>query len=317
MKISVLDWKTMTHDNELSTECFRKYGEVKCFDFTSPEHTAEHIGDSEIVLCNKAQITPEIMDKCPYIKYIGLFATGYNNIDIDYAKKKNITVCNAGEYSTMAVAQHTFAMILEFYSKISIYNNAVKNGEWIKSKTFSYFPYKTTELYNKTLAVTGYGSIGKAVAKIGEAFGMKIIINTRTIPENCPYEIHTLEECAELADIITFHCPLTDKTKGMVNASLISHMKKTALIVNTSRGAVVNENDLAYALNNKLIAGACLDVLEYEPMRQDCPLRNAENCIITPHSAWSALETRQRLLNIVTGNLESWLNGRNPVNKIN
>ena len=314
MKIVILDWKTMTCGNELSPECFEKFGEVECYDFTSPELTAERIGRSEIVLCNKVRITKDIMDKCPDIKYIGLFATGYNNIDTGYAREKNITVCNAGEYSTMAVAQHTFAMILEIYSKIGIYNNAVKDGEWISSPSFSYFPYTTSELYNKTLAVIGYGSIGKAVAKIGEAFGMKVIINTRTLPEDCPYEIHTLEECAELADIITFHCPLTDKTKGIVNSGLISRMKKTALIINTSRGAVVNEKDLAEALNSHRISGACLDVLEYEPMLRECPLRNAENCIITPHSAWSALETRQRLLDIVSGNLENYLNG-NPSNK--
>ncbi len=316
MKIVILDWKTMTWGNELSPECFEKFGEVKCYDFTPPELTAERIGKSEIVLCNKVRITREIMDKCPDIKYIGLFATGYNNINIDYAREKNITVCNAGEYSTMAVAQHTFALILEIYSKISIYNKSVKKGEWITSPSFSYFPYTTSELYNKTLAVVGYGSIGRAVSKIGNAFGMKVIINTRTVPENCPYEIHTLEECAELADIITFHCPLTDKTKGMINSELISHMKKTALIINTSRGAVVNEKNLADALNNNRIAGACLDVLEYEPMREECPLRNARNCIITPHSAWSALETRKRLLDIVSENLKNYLNGI-PSNKIN
>jgi len=316
MEIVILDWKTMTWENELSPECFEKFGEVKCYDFTPPELTAERIGRSEIVFCNKVQITREIMDRCPNIKYIGLFATGYNNIDIGYAREKNITVCNAGEYSTMAVAQHTFALILEMYSKISIYNESVKKGKWIKSPSFSYFPYTTSELYNKTLAVVGYGSIGKAVSKIGEAFGMKVIINTRTVPENCPYEIHTLEECAELADIITFHCPLTDKTKGMVNSELISHMKKTALIINTSRGAVVNEKNLSDALNNNRIAGACLDVLEYEPMSEECPLRNTRNCIITPHSAWSALETRKRLLDIVSGNLENYLNGT-PSNKIN
>ncbi len=316
MKIAILDWKTMTWGNELSPECFKKFGEVKCWDFTSPELTAERIGDSDAVLCNKVLITREVMDKCPNLKYIGLFATGYNNIDINYAKEKNITVCNAGEYSTMAVAQHTFALILEMYSKISVYNNAVKNGEWISSPSFSYLPYTTSELFGKTLAVVGYGSIGKAVAKIGEAFGMKVIINTRTFPENCPYPVYSLSECAELADIITFHCPLTEKTKGILNSELISHMKKTSLIVNTSRGAVVNEKELADALNNKRIAGACLDVLENEPMNPECPLRNAENCIITPHSAWSALETRQRLLDIVSKNLENYING-SPSNKIN
>lgn len=316
MKISILDWKTMTWENELSCECFEKFGEVKCYDFTPPELTAERIGNSEIVLCNKVLITREVMDKCPDLKYIGLFATGYNNIDIEYARKRNITVCNAGEYSTMAVAQHTFALILEMYSKVSIYNNAVKNGEWINSPSFSYFPYATRELYGKTLAVVGYGSIGKDVSEIGSAFGMNVIINTRTFPENCPYPVHSLYECAKLADIITFHCPLTEKTRGMINSELISHMKKTSLIVNTSRGAVVNEKDLADALINGKIAGACLDVLEKEPMNAECPLKNIQNCIITPHSAWSALETRQRLLDIVTENLENYIKG-NPSNKIN
>ncbi|MDE5946797.1 MAG: D-2-hydroxyacid dehydrogenase [Oscillospiraceae bacterium] len=316
MKIVILDWKTMTWNNELSSDVFKKFGDVECYDFTSPELAAGRIGDSEIVLCNKVQITREIIDKCPNMKYIGLFATGYNNIDIEYASEKNIMVCNAGEYSTMAVAQHTFAMILEVYSKISIYNNAVKNGEWISSPAFSYFPYETSELYNKTLGIVGYGSIGRAVAKIAGAFGMNVMINTRTYPKNCPYKVCSLEECAENADIITFHCPLTEKTKGIINNSLISHMKKTALIVNTSRGAVVNENELAEALNCKRIAGACLDVLDKEPMNPDNPLRYAENCIITPHSAWSALETRKRLLDIVFENLDSYLHG-NPVNRVN
>lgn len=316
MKIVILDWKTMTWADELSPECFRKFGEVECYDFTPQELTAKRIGDSETVLCNKVLITQEIMDKCPNIAYIGLFATGFNNIDTEYASKKNITVCNAGEYSAMAVAQHTFAMILEMYNKVSTYDRAVKNGEWITSPSFSYFPYKTSELYGKTLAIVGYGSIGKAVAKIGEAFGMNIIINTRTQPKDCKYSICGLEETVSKADIITFHCPLTDKTKGMVNSELISKMKNTALIINTSRGAVVNERELAKALNSGRIAGACLDVLEYEPMKEDTPLKNAKNCIITPHSAWAAIETRQRLLEIVTKNLENFINGT-PTNRIN
>lgn len=316
MKIVILDWKTMTWNNELSPECFKKFGDVECYDFTPPELTAGRIGNSQIVLCNKVQITREIMDKCTNLKYIGLFATGYNNVDIEYATQKNITVCNAGEYSTMAVAQHTFAMILEVYSKISIYSNAVKNGEWISSPAFSYFPYQTSELYNKTLGIVGYGSIGKAVARIADAFGMNVIVNTRTYPKDCPYKVCSLEECAENSDIITFHCPLTEKTKGIINKSLISYMKKTALVINTSRGAVVNENELAEALNNRKIAGACLDVLDKEPMNPDTPLRYAENCIITPHSAWSAFETRRRLLDIVFGNLEGYLNGK-PVNCVN
>lgn len=317
MEIVILEWKNITWSDELSVDCFKAYGNVTCYDYTSNELVAERIGNSEAVLCNKAQITKEVIDSCPNLKYIGLFATGFNNIDIEYAREKGITVCNAGEYSTMAVAQHTFALILEMYSKVSKYNEAVKKGEWIKSAGFSYFPYQTSELYGKVLTVVGYGSIGKAVAKIGEAFGMKVIIYTRTKPENCPYTVcDTLEEAVQIADIVTFHCPLTDKTKGMVNNQLISKMKESAILINTSRGAVVNEKDLANALENGRIAGAGLDVLEQEPMNENTPLRNAPNCIITPHSAWASLETRKRLLDIVEGNLKAYIAG-SPINKVN
>lgn len=315
MKIVILDWKTMTMNNDISPDCFKSLGEVSCYDYTPNELAAERIADAEAVLCNKVLITDEVMKKCPNLKYIGLFATGYNNIDIDFAAENGIVVCNAGEYSTMAVAQQVFAYILHHYNKISRYDDAVKNGEWIGSESFSYFPYATEELLGKTLSVVGYGSIGRAVAKIGSAFGMNVIVNTRTAPQSCPYTVTGLQAAVKQADVLTFHCPLTEATKGLVSKELVSQMKESAILINTSRGAVVNETDLADALKNHKISAAYLDVLENEPMRADTPLKALENCIITPHIAWAAYETRKRLLEIVYDNLDGFLKGsiRNSV----
>lgn len=315
MKIVILDWKTMTMNNDISPDCFKSLGEVSCYDYTPNELAAERIADAEAVLCNKVLITDEVMKKCPNLKYIGLFATGYNNIDIDFAAENGIVVCNAGEYSTMAVAQQVFAYILHHYNKISRYDDAVKNGEWIGSESFSYFPYATDELLVKTLSVVGYGSIGRAVAKIGSAFGMNVIVNTRTAPQSCPYTVTGLQAAVKQADVLTFHCPLTEATKGLVSKELVSQMKESAILINTSRGAVVNETDLADALKNHKISAAYLDVLENEPMRADTPLKALENCIITPHIAWAAYETRKRLLEIVYDNLDGFLKGsiRNSV----
>jgi len=315
MKIVILDWKTMTMNNDISPDCFKSLGEVSCYDYTPNELAAERIADAEAVLCNKVLITDEVMKKCPNLKYIGLFATGYNNIDIDFAAEKGIVVCNAGEYSTMAVAQQVFAYILHHYNKISRYDDAVKYGDWIGSESFSYFPYATDELLGKTLSVVGYGSIGRAVAKIGSAFGMNVLVNTRTAPQSCPYTVTGLQAAVKQADVLTFHCPLTEATKGLVSKELVSQMKESAILINTSRGAVVNETDLADALKNHKISAAYLDVLENEPMRADTPLKALENCIITPHIAWAAYETRKRLLEIVYDNLDGFLKGsiRNSV----
>lgn len=316
MKIAVLDWQTVSVKGDITTECLEQLGEVKVLPLTKPEEAADRIADAEIVLCNKVPITREVMDKCPDIRYIGLFATGYNNVDTEYAAKKGIPVCNAGQYSTNAVAQQTFAYILDRFSRVRDYDDAVRNGEWERSPAFSYFPLPTSELAGKTLSIVGFGSIGRKVAEIGNAFGMNISVATRTFPENCPYEVTDIMSAAEKADVLTFHCPLTEKTKGIVNAELLSHMRPSAYLINTSRGGVVNEKDLADALNSGKISGACLDVLEKEPMSPDTPLKNAKNCLITPHTAWAALETRKRLVDIVCGNIRAWMNG-SPINKVN
>ncbi len=316
MKIVILDWSTMCAGDDLSPDIFKEYGEVSVYPLTSAEETVSRIGDAEIVLCNKVLITKEIMDSCPNLRYIGLFATGFNNIDVAYAKEKGITVCNAGQYSTNAVAQQVFAYILDYSSRVRDYDTAVKNGEWETSPCFSYFPIPTAEMQGKTLSIVGFGSIGKKVAEIGTAFGMKILVNTRTMPQNCQYEVCDFDTAVKNADFLTFHCPLTDKTKGIINADLLEKMKNTAVLINTSRGPVVNEKDLTDALNSGKIAYAYLDVLEKEPMDCNTPLKTVKNCLITPHTAWAAYETRVRLLNIVNENIKYWRNG-NPQNKVN
>ncbi|MBP3379283.1 MAG: D-2-hydroxyacid dehydrogenase [Ruminococcus sp.] len=316
MKIVILDWSTMCRESDLSADIFRQFGDVVCYPLTSPGDTAERIGDAEVVLCNKVKITREIMDLCPKLRFIGLFATGFNNVDVKYAAGKGITVCNAGQYSTNAVAQQVFAYILDFASRIRDYGNAVKNGEWETSPCFSYFPLPTVELEGKTLSVVGFGSIGRRVAELGSAFGMNVVVSNRTKPANCPYEVTDLETAVKRADFLTFHCPLTEQTQGMVNGELLKLMKPSAVLINTSRGAVVNEADLCGALNGGLIAGAYLDVLETEPMSPETPMRSAKNCVITPHTAWAPFETRVRLLNIVRDNIAAWLSG-SPKNKVN
>lgn len=316
MKIVILDWDTMCSKNDLSPDVFGKFGEAAVYPLTSPEDAASRIGDAEIVLCNKVHITKEVMDNCPNLRYIGLFATGFNNVDTEYAKSKNITVCNAGQYSTDAVAQQVFAYILDYSSRIRDYDAAVKNGEWISSPCFSYFPIPTSELCGKTISVIGFGSIGRRVCEIANVFGMRVLVNTRTAPENCPYEVCDIDTAVRNADFLTFHCPLTDATKGLVNADLLRKMKSSAVLINTSRGGVVNEHDLADALNDGIISAAYLDVLQSEPMSAEAPPRFAKNCIITPHTAWASYETRVRLLNIVCENIRCFLDGK-PQNKVN
>lgn len=315
MKICILDWTTVS-SGDIDPSVFNEFGDVRCYPLTDNERAAEYIADAEMVICNKVLITREVMERCPNIKYIGLFATGYNNIDIEAAREHGITVCNAGEYSTNAVAQQTFAYMLDYFSRIAEYDRFVKDGGWIASKTFSKFPIKTQELAGKTLAVVGFGSIGKKVAQIGSAFGMNVIVNTRTVPESCDFELVSLEQAFERADVLTVHCPLNAQTESMINEKNLSLMKKSAVVINTARGGIADEKALADALNSERIAAAYLDVLRQEPMVDDTPLKTAKNCVITPHTAWAPLETRLRLIDIVTDNIRAYLDGA-PKNKVN
>lgn len=315
MKIVIPDWDTVSA-NDIGFSLFSRYGEVSCCGPTLPHEAAEKIGSAEIVLCNKTPITADVIAKCPNLKYIGLFATGYNNIDLKAASKRGIVVCNAGAYSTQAVVQHTFALLLNLAGSICRYDRAVRDGEWEKSSTFSYFPYPVHALSGKTFAVYGYGSIGQSVAKAAESFGMHVIVCTRTIPQNCPYEVVSKEEAFRRADVLSIHCPLTEQTAHLICSETLSMMKSTAFLINTARGGIVNEKDLADALHCGQIAGAALDVLDKEPMSPDTPLKHSPNCLITPHIAWSPLETRERLVQIVAENLENFLAGH-PTNQVN
>jgi glycerate dehydrogenase len=292
------------------------------FDFTSPEKTVEYVGDNEIVLCNKTPFTREVIEKCENLRYIGLCATGFNNIDLKAARERNIIVTNVPGYATEAVAETVFAFILEFSKRTSSYAEFVKNGGWIKAKSFAEFVYPTTELLGKTLGIIGYGAIGRRVAKIAEAFGMKVIINTRT-PVSGIANV-SLEELFAESDYISVHCPLTPQTEGLVNEKLLSLCKKEAIIINTSRGAAVDEKALVWALENEKIAGAGLDVAAIEPMSESSPLwqyLNKEKCelpklLISPHVAWTPIEARIRLIETVAENLKSFLE-KKAINVVN
>lgn len=311
------DFATMSHNGEISAHRLAALAETTdCYALTAPEEAAERIGDADAVICNKVPITAAVMDACPNLRYVGLLATGYNNVDIEAADQRGITVCNAGSYSTAAVAQLVFAYILDHCEKLALYHADVRLGKWTQSKTFSYFPYPTMELSGKTLAIIGYGSIGKAVASIAAAFGMRVVIATRTRPVDCPYPVVTVPQAFACADVLSIHCPLNEASQGMVCRQNLSLMKPTAILINTARGGIVVEQDLADALNADRLAAAYVDVLNQEPMAADTPLRTAKNCMITPHIAWTPMETRERLLSIAAENLRCFLDGvpRNVVN---
>lgn len=317
MKIVVLEEKTVVNgSDDVSFDEVCSLGETTLYPLTPDDKIIEYVGDAEAVLCNKTVFTREIMAACPNLKYIGLCATGYNNIDTAAASELGITVTNCPAYSTDAVAQQVFSYILCFMSKTDIYNKDVHDGGWIRSDTFSYFTFPTYELAGQTIGIIGYGSIGRKVAKIANAFGMNVIVSTRTPRTDDTVEFVSTEAIFRRSDIISLHCPLTPQTAGLVNMDMLKLCKPSAIIINTSRGPAVNENDLAQALKDGIIAGAGLDVVSKEPMLPDNPLMGAPNCIITPHVAWAPVQTRKRLLKIAAENLRAYIGGK-PVNKVN
>jgi len=316
------DFRIVLPDNDtvtggdLDLSRLEQFGEVVCYGLTPAEELTERIKDANAVICNKTQMTAEVMAQCPNLEYIGLFATGYNNIDIEYAAQHGITVCNAGQYSTAAVAQHTFALMLDIFCSTSRYNAFTKEGGWQRIPAFSGFGYPQHELLGKTLGIIGYGSIGQAVSAIAQAFGMKVIVCTRTPKEDANVRFVSFDELLEEADVISVHCPLTPQTAGMFDKAAFDRCKQGAVFINTARGGVVDEYALREALESGRLSGAGIDVLTTEPMAEDCPLYGAPNLLITPHVAWSPIETRLRLLDIVCDNLRSYQNGT-PVNKVN
>lgn len=315
MKLLLTDCATLSHDNDLPLDIFKKFGEVVYCKGITHEELIKCVCDVDIILCNKTIIDRDVMKAAPKLKYIGLFATGYNNIDLKAAKDFGITVCNAGSYSTSAVAQQVFAYILAHYCKVEKYNEFVHNGGWQQSPTFSVLCFPTDELKDKTIGIIGYGSIGKRVAEIALAFEMRVLVYTRT-PKNDDRVVFTdLNTLLTSSDIITAHCPLNEESHRMFNEVTFAKIRKGAFFINTARGGVVDEEALLQALNSGTLSGAAIDVLETEPMKDDCVLINAPNLIITPHTAWAPLTTRMRLLGIVENNISAFLGG-NPENVI-
>ena len=315
MKTVVLDKCTVTKgDVDLSP--LEKWGETEYYDLLSKEDIKKVLSDADAVICNKAKLDREIIESAPSLKYIGLFATGYNNIDTVAAAEHGIAVCNVPGYSTDSVAQLTFSLILELAGNASAYVRSVAAGDWKRSKQFSYFFAPISELAGKTLGIYGLGTIGKAVAEIAKAFKMRVIAYSRT-PKNIDgIEDVSKEELFRQSDFLSFHCPLNSDSALAVNRESLALMKSSAYLVNTARGGIVDEHALAEALEKGVIAGAALDVLTEEPMAEDCPLFGAPNCIITPHIAWAAYETRVRLIKLVAANVDAFVKGE-TINRVN
>lgn len=314
MKIVLTDAQTVL-DNLVNADILKQFGEVEEYGLLRYDEVAEKIADADMVVCNKTLLDKNTLRLAKNLKYIGLFATGYNNIDIDYCKAHNIAVCNAGSYSTNAVAQHTFALILEHFNNTSNYNKYVQDGRWKRSKTFSPFVYPLSELAGKTLGIVGFGNIGRAVAKIANAFEMRVIAYNRSEKQADGVEFVSFETLLEQSDIVSVHCPLNSKSENMFDKNAFAKMKKGALFVNTARGGVMVEQDLFDVLESGHLGGAAIDTLKVEPMEEDCILMGAKNCIMTPHIAWAPVETRVRLMNIVADNIRAFLNGT-PQNRI-
>ena len=320
MKMVVLDGFTL-NPGDLSWEVIEQFGDLKVHDRTdsNTKTVIETIGDSEIVFTNKVPLTKDVLINVPNLKYIGVLATGYNVVDVQAAHDLDVLVTNVPSYGTTAVAQFTMGLLLEMCHHIGDHNKAVKDGDWEKSPDFCFWNSPLIELSGKAMGIIGFGRIGQATAKIAQAFGLNILAYNRSKDlslesDTCRYV--ELEELFEKSDVISLHCPLTESTKGIINTQNIEKMKDGVMIINTSRGGLVVEEDLKEALNSGRVARAAVDVVSSEPIEENNPLLKAKNCIITPHIAWAPKESRVRLLDTVVDNLKAYLDG-NPKNVVN
>ena len=320
MKIVVLDGYTL-NPGDLSWEGLEALGSLTVYDRTpyDSEKIVEAIGDATIVFTNKTPLPKEVLEKVPAVKYIGVLATGFNIVDIEAAKSLGMIVTNVPTYGTAGVAQMTMALLLEMCHHVGEHNRAVKDGQWTNSKDFCFWNYPLVALEGKTMGIIGYGSIGRATAKLAEAFGMKILTaGSRKRPELETENVKQveMEELLRESDVISLHCPLMPETEGIINSANISKMKDGVMLINTSRGPLIVEEDLKTALDSGKIAFAAVDVASQEPINADSPLLQAENCIITPHIAWAPLDSRINLMNTAVENLEAFLND-SPQNVVN
>jgi len=320
MEIVILDGYT-TNPGDQSWESIEKLGKLTVYDRTDSRNREEvisRIGNADIVITNKVKIDEELFEKCPNIKYIGLLSTGYNIVDIEAARKRNIPVCNVPAYSTEAVTQFTMGLLLEICLHIGEYNAEVKSGMWQKSKDFCMFTHPLIELKDKVFGIVGLGNIGKSVARAAKAFGMNVIAYAPRKHEDGEKfaEYVSFDELLKRSDVISLHCPLLPETRGLINKESIEKMKDKVILLNAARGPIIVEEDVAIALESGKIYAAGVDVVNREPILADNPLLKRENCIITPHIAWAATETRKRLIDIAAKNIEGYLNGhlQNVVN---
>lgn len=313
MKIVVLDGYAM-NPGDLIWDGLQALGDVQIYDRSSEKEILERAKGAEIVLTNKVSLPAHIIEALPALKYIGVMATGYNMVDMDCAHKRGIVVTNVPGYSTPSVVQLTFSLLLELCYRTQRHSDAVMEGKWSASPDFCFWDYPLTELSGKTLGIIGFGSIGQKVADVGAAFGMSILAYSRTQTDqshrkNFRWAVEQ-EELLTQADIVSLHCPLTPQTENLINRNTLAMMKSSAVIINTSRGGLIDAQALADALNEERISGAGIDVLAVEPPPLDNPLFKAKNCLITPHIAWATKESRLRLMAVVVGNIKSFLKGQ-------
>ncbi|GAA4094195.1 D-2-hydroxyacid dehydrogenase [Mucilaginibacter panaciglaebae] len=318
MKIVVLDGYTL-NPGDLSWDALKELGDVTIHDRTPSDQIVSRCYGAEVVLTNKTPLDAAILNQLPDLKYVGVLATGYNIIDIAVCKQKGVLVSNVPGYGTAAVAQFVFALLLELCLHVQKHSDAVFEGKWSRAVDFCFWDYPLIELTGKTLGIIGFGTIGQKVADIAAAFDMQVIAHSRRQTDQSHrknFKWVELDELLKQADFVSIHCPLTPETQGLINAGNLRKMKASAFLVNTSRGPIINDTDLADALNNNVIAGAAVDVLSKEPPPANNPIFKARNCIITPHIAWAAQEARTRLMNTVVDNLKAFATGR-PVNVVN
>lgn len=318
MKIVVLDGYTLNPGDQ-TWDGFSELGEFNCYDRTDQKDVVSRIGDAEAVITNKTLITSDILSECPSIKYIGVLATGFNVVDTAAAAERNIPVCNIPTYGTTAVAQFVFAHLMNICHHVQSHSETVQNGDWTSCADFCYWNFPLIELADKTLGIIGFGRIGQATAKIAQAFGMKVLAfdeyQNKEL-ESSTLQYAGLDEVLAKSDVLSLHCPLFESTEGIINKDNIAKMKDNVIIINTSRGGLIVEKDLADALNSGKVMAAGLDVVSTEPIKSDNVLLKAKNCYITPHIAWAPLEARMRLMNIAVDNLKGFIAG-NIVNKVN
>ena len=315
MNIVVLDGFT-ANPGDCSWEPLMNLAHCQIYDRSSQEEVFERSRSADVLLTNKTVLSGDLIKRLPNLKYIGVLATGYNVVDVNAAKERGIPVCNVPEYGTANTAQAAVALMLELANRVGYHSETVRAGRWSKSVDFCYWDGNLTDLHGATLGIVGLGRIGESVARIGSAFGMRVLAHRRQKPQRSEFEHVGLEELLSESDVVSLHCPLTEDTKELVNMERLKRMKRTAFLINTARGALVNEADLATALNTGVIAGAGLDVLSVEPPPESNPLLSAKNCIITPHIAWATPHARRRLLQATVENIQNWISGspRNVVN---